>query len=349
MIRIASSIFVVLFALACSSPSTGEGEGEAAEGEGEGEGEEGEGEEGEGEEGEGEEGEGEPALLPDPTTVELNGRCPDATRVGQFTVEAQERFGVVQGSVNDGIVPTSVPDIVSDDGSCRLLRRRTLSCNPVCQAGQTCGDDGNCIPFPRQQSVGTVTIEGLVAAVSMEPRVPGNGYFAPSANNPPYVVDETVRLTAAGADGQTGFVLHGVGGEPLTEAPNWVLAAGQPFALTWPAPVGPINRSSVQVEMTIDQHGLSPLSLRCTFPDTGAATIASATIDQLINSGVTGFPNGKLTRLTADSVDGSDGCIELLVGSPIAPNVSVAGETPCNSTADCPDGQICDVPNQRCD
>ena len=43
------------------------------------------------------------------------------------------------------------------------------------------------------------------------------------------------------------------------------------------------------------------------------------------------------------------GCVELVVGSPLAANVSVSGFTPCNTTAECPSGQVCNVALQRCE
>jgi hypothetical protein len=347
-ILLLAQLTVLASVLACSPTSTtGGGEGE---GEGEGESAEGEGEsaEGEGEGAEGE-GEGEGAVLPDPATLELAGRCPLPERVGQFTVERQDRFGVVQGSISDGVVPTAVPDEVDSTNGCKLLRRRTLNCTPACVAGETCGDDGACIPFPRQLNAGTVTIEGLTSAVAMEPRAPSNGYFAPGVSNPPFTPDQTVRLTAAGSDVQAGFTMLGVGVEPLTEEASWLLVDGQALQLTWPAPTGPINRAHVEVEMTIDQHGLSPLLLRCKFDDTGSAEVPAEAISTLISSGVSGFPNGKITRQTVDSVDVAQGCVEFVVGSPVVAAVRVDGETPCNTNADCPAGQTCNVPLQRCE
>lgn len=89
------------------------------------------------------------------------GSCDFSDRVGRFTVEKQTDFGVVQGSVADGVVPSSVPEVVSESGGCRLLKRQNFACTPSCVGAETCGQDGVCIPYPRQVSVGTVTIAGL--------------------------------------------------------------------------------------------------------------------------------------------------------------------------------------------
>jgi hypothetical protein len=295
----------------------------------------------------------EPSEVEEPTAVEISfiaprGACDVAERVGGFSIEKQSDFGVVQGAVTDGVVPTAVPNVAFEDATCKLLERRTLACIPACIGAETCGEDGACIPYPRQINVGEVTISGLTRETKMSPLAPGNSYFAPGADNPPYEVDREIVLSAAGGGEHEAFQLFGIGSEPLAEAPSWVLEAGKDLSLEWAAPAS-AARATVLVELTIDQHGSSPLSLSCEFPDTGAATVPSAIIDQLIGSGVSGFPNGRITRRTADHVDLAVGCVDLVVGSPLAAKVSVAGSTPCNGSVECPDGQVCNVALELCE
>jgi hypothetical protein len=291
-----------------------------------------------------------PASLPPPPPAFTapRGGCDIATRVGGFSVEKQTDFGVVQGAVSDGVVPTAIPELVLDQDGCRLLERRNLVCIPACVGAQTCGEDGACIPYPRQVSVGDVQITGLTRETVMSPQDPGNGYYAPGATNPPYAVGSEVVLSAAGTESLATFHLFGVGSEPLQRPPSWVLESGADLALTWTAPTSGVE-TRVWIELTIDQHGTSPLSLACDLPDTGSATIPAAIIDQLINSGVTGFPNGRITRRTADHVDLDVGCVDLIVGSPLPASVAVAGYTPCNGAEDCPNDQTCNVPLERCE
>jgi hypothetical protein len=68
-----------------------------------------------------------------------------------------------------------------------------------------------------------------------------------------------------------------------------------------------------------------------------------------MDAGVSGFPNGKLTRRTADSALLEQGCVDLVVGSPRVADVSIAGYTPCNASAECPPGQSCNAALQRCE
>ena len=182
----------------------------------------------------------------------------------------------------------------------------------------------------------------------MSPLEPGNSYFSPGADNPPYAVGSEIVLEATGDGERAPFQLFGLGSEPFTQAPSWQLEAGRDLTVSWPAPTAAVA-ATVLIELTIDQHGASPLTLSCELPDTGSAVIPAAIVDRMIDSGVSGFPNGRLTRRTADHVDIDVGCVELVVGSPLAADITVSGFTPCNSSQDCPSGQVCNVALQRCE
>lgn len=279
---------------------------------------------------------------------ELRGACALAQRIGGFSVEAQADFGVVQGVVADAVLPTAVPRLASEAGACRLQERRTLACLPACGPNEACGESGTCIPYPRQVSIGVVEIVGLTRATSMSPLQPGNTYFSPGADNPPFASDARVVLSAQGGSGWAAFELLGYGSAPLVEAPSWQLARGMDLSLSWPAPSTPAP-THVLVELTIDQHGVSPFLLSCELEDTGSASVPASIIAQLIDAGVSGFPNGRIMRRTADHVLLEQGCVDLVVGSPRVANVTVAGYTPCNSSAECPSGQSCNTALQRCE
>jgi hypothetical protein len=278
----------------------------------------------------------------------LRGECAIADRVGRFTVESQSDFGVVQGAVFEGVVPTSIPRLVSEAGPCKLLERRNLVCTPACVGATTCGEDGACIPYPRQLGVGNVTFSGLTQVTNLSPQEPGNGYFAPGADNPPFTVGGEVTLKAQGQSGGMGFELKGFGSAPLGTKPSWLIDRGTGLNVVWPnADSG--AKTKVTVELTVDQHGISPLTLACEFEDTGAASIPATVIDRLLDSGVSGFPNGRIFRRTADRVELDLGCVDLLVGSPLPADVSVAGVVPCKKVGDCPPGQTCNLMQELCE
>jgi hypothetical protein len=278
----------------------------------------------------------------------FRGECDIGARVGRFSVEGQSDFGVVQGAVFEGVVPTAIPRLASEEGPCRLLERRNLVCTPACVGSTTCGEDGACIPYPRQISVGDVTISGLTKPTNLSPQDPGNGYFAPGADNPPFAVGSEVTLTAEGESGREGFELKGVGSASLGTKPSWLIERGKSLSVLW-QDGDPGARTRVTVELSVDQHGVSPLTLACELEDTGSASIPATMIDGLLDSGVSGFPNGRIFRRTADRVLLDLGCVDLLVGSPLAADVTVAGVVPCKKAADCPTGQTCNVMQERCE
>ncbi len=108
-------------------------------------------------------------------------------------------------------------------------------------------------------------------------------------------------------------------------------------------------RSHVYMLVNIDQHGASPLNLVCEVADTGSAVIPATVMDELLASGVSGFPNGQLIRRTVDSVPiGDVGCMELRIASPREPDVRVAGHTHCKSDLDCLTGQTCTLLIETC-
>ncbi|MEY2929868.1 MAG: hypothetical protein RL033_617, partial [Pseudomonadota bacterium] len=243
---------------------------------------------------------GEPPVLV--SFVPPRGGCEIERVVGRFSIEAQADFGVVQGTVAEGVVPNAVPRRVADGMGCQLLERRNLRCFPDCVGAETCGEVGSCIPYPRQLDVGTVGISGLNRAIALTPQQPGNVYFLPDADNPPYAAGSEIIVAAQGSAAHAPFALFGVGSEPLAGEQSWLLAAGQGLELSWPA-ASAAGATTISVELTLDQHGTSPWSLLCELPDTGSGTIPAALIDPLLGAGISGFPNGRIVRHTLDHVD----------------------------------------------
>jgi hypothetical protein len=284
-----------------------------------------------------------------PPSQELRGACDIAERVGRFSIEKQKDFGVVTGTIHDGVVPTSIPELIAEKDGCKVYKRRNLACSPACVGAETCGEEGSCIPYPLQVSVGTITVSGLTKPTVMEPQKPGAVYFAPGADNPPFELYSNIVLAAVGTDDRPAFELFGIGSEPLEEGPTWFLEQGEDLELVWPAPADDSVPTHISVDLTIDQHGNSPLSLSCVLDDTGTGTVPAELIDELINSGVTGFPNGRIARHTVDKLELDVGCVELVVGSGFSASVAVAGVTPCKTPADCPDGQTCNTTLERCE
>jgi hypothetical protein len=291
---------------------------------------------------------GEPTII-DPATVPLAGECPMADDYGGIAVLSDGKDGWVDGSVADGVVPTSVLETLSSEGDCKLLRRNNPFCDPGCTAGETCNFDGECVPYPANQDLGTVTLTGLVQPVVMEPVFPGYTYYDTKLPPEPFTSGTLVTLSAPDAPGGP-LVLHGVGVSALVPTDeSWIFESGNPLTVRWAPPTGDVVRSEVALSISIDQHGATPSVLRCTFADDGEATVGGAILEALVGAGVTGFPNGTLDRRTVDHgpIAGT-GCADFTVSSTRNVPVDVLGYTPCITSKDCPDGQTCDKEFQIC-
>ncbi len=294
---------------------------------------------------------GQETPLPPAEDLELDGECDLAVKYGSFAVEETVSYTTVQGQVADGVVPVTILRNVQEEGGCRLMKRENPFCDPPCGPGFTCDYDGECLPFPEPQDLGSAHVRGLVENVSMDPVQPGFNYFAVGLPRQSMRTGETVQLRTTGGVFD-GFELWGVGTAPfsLPEELLWTIAESTALELEWDAaPEG--SRSEMAFRLNIDQHGTSPATLMCAFPDTGSATVPGTMIDGLRGAGVTGWPTGSLIRRTVDSVTLSDGvgCVEFSVSAPRVVNVTVSGYIPCNAMNPCPDGLECNMAIELCE
>ena len=108
------------------------------------------------------------------------------------------------------------------------------------------------------------------------------------------------------------------------------------------------NRSHVSLRLSIDQHGTTPVSLVCEFEDDGEASVPADLIAELIQYGVTGFPNADLIRETADKADMGPGCVDFKLQSVATPVIRVEGFTFCTNNNMCPTGQTCNTLLEVC-
>ncbi len=279
--------------------------------------------------------------------VVLDGPCPAEELHGTFALEHQELFGVFEGSVADGVVPVTVLERVQEEGPCRLLRRNVPFCTPPCGPGFTCDHAGACVPFPESRDLGRVVLRGAGGPRVLTPVQPGSRYFDLDLPNPPFDPGAAILLDALDAPGAP-LLLEGWGvPELVVEDMVLVVEDGEPIALRWTPPPGePLAR--VRLELTIDQHGASPLRVVCEVDDVGEAEVPAALVEGLFAAGVSGFPNARLGRWTVDSAPVPGGCAELRVGSVRTPDVRVTGHTPCDEPEDCPEELTCDLPTNTC-
>lgn len=280
--------------------------------------------------------------------VSLDGLCPLVERNGGFVLQVYESYSIADGAMSDGVIPITVLTESTTIDDCTLWVKPDPFCNPPCENGDACDLTDTCIPYPETQDLGVVTMTGLATEVAMEPVSPGYSYFHTSLPHPAALPGSLVTLfTGEGA--YDPVKLHGFGVTDMFPGDEqWLLVDGQDLAVSWEAgPAG--TRAEVTLSLNIDQHGVTPTTLRCTFADDGAGTVPTALITSLIGSGVTGFPSGTLARRTADKVAIGDACMDFEVSSPRGVDVRVDGHVPCTSDRDCPKGQSCNLPIQTCE
>lgn len=271
--------------------------------------------------------------------------CARGTDVGGFTVELADDFTGVQGQVMTGVVPSNVlavqQAVTGADGDCVLVAAPELTCDPGCAVGETCGDDGTCIPYPTAVSVGDVMVRGMAVAFTMTPTAPIEYYTNPTTlPHPGFASGAGIALDAAGGDG-AAFTLRGWGVAPLVPATDVVTVEdGVPLALAWDAPAdaGPAR---VEITLNINGHGLVGSHVVCDVVDDGAFTVPDALVTALFADGVSGFPTMRMTRTTSDTAATAGGCIDLRVLSTRLLEVQIPGLVSCDDDTDCDAPQTC--------
>ena len=252
------------------------------------------------------------AIPADARTADLAGACPLADKVGTFDIAHRELYSAITGEVADGVIPLTVLQPAENEGGCQLYRKVNPFCDPPCTAGDVCNHDEICVTFPSKLSAGTVTITGLTGAVVMEPNETSHTYQTTDVDDPPFTAGTPILLAAAG-DVVEGFMLDGIGVEPLVVTDDtWTMVDGDPLVITWTAASGD---GTIQATFNVDQHGNSPVTMFCDFPDTGSATIPATLVEKLIDYGMSGAASGHIFRHTVDSITISEGCVELNVFS----------------------------------
>jgi hypothetical protein len=269
--------------------------------------------------------------------------CDQANRAGGFVVEMRSNAGStpftrVGGGVRNGINPADVWNELAKEGDCRLLVGRMLVCTTPCAVGKVCAGSNMCVDEPLLQDMGTLTITGLVAPVSV-PFAAAQGYdgsLPTGSAFPPAAAEVAIALKTAGGK-YPALSLAGRGVEPLQFAGTGIkVARNQPLAVTWTAPAK--NKSTrVHMKLDIAHHGGIAARVDCDMADTGSASIPATLITQLMDRGLAGFPTLALTRQTVDSATIAPGCVEFAVTSEEARDIEVEGVISCNTEeATCP-------------
>jgi hypothetical protein len=182
----------------------------------------------------------------------------------------------------------------------------------------------------------------------------GRQYYADlgKAVYPPFASGAVIQLSASGGS-LSAFTLAGRGITPLDfPAASLPVVRNQALTIHWTAPPS-AESTQIFVRLDISHHGGGTARVECNVPDNGTMTIPAGLITQLVDRGTAGFPTLSLTRQTVDSKLIGAGCVDMVVASPVAREVEVAGSMTCNCDADhmaecptddarpCPTGQTC--------
>lgn len=262
--------------------------------------------------------------------------CLPASYVGGFDVVLADGFTAVQGQVFDAVTPTRVVETLATSGECTWVRAPALICDPSCSGGQICGPSNTCMASPVAQDIGTITVDGLRAGVSMAPRAPAFFYsFTGTLPHPGFDAGAGIRLVAP------DLTLLGWGIEPLAVgATALTVQSGAAVPLTWTAPSqqGP---AKVEISLDVNGHGLVGSHVECVAEDTGSFTIPEPLVTNLLADGLSGFPTLTLRRTTTDSATTVNGCVELDVESAITLDVEIPGLQSCDGDEDCTAPETC--------
>ncbi len=278
------------------------------------------------------------------TLDDLNGACGYDDHVGTFELAQWDTpgdgFSSVTGNVSDGVIPTTILFNVASDGDCVLWQKVNPFCKQTCESDEACNHEGECIPYPINQDVGEVDIAGLTTSVTLSPDS-FNNYWDTSVEHPLYTPGEPITVAAEGA-----FELRGLGVDTLlVEDADWLVQTDQDMAVTWTPGSA---EARIVISFNIDQHGNSPVTMICETDDDGEASIPAELLEQLLAYGISGYASAWIRRRTADSVEVEWGCLDLLVYSHVAVDMTVEGHTPCSTDYDCPKGQHCEMKTQTC-
>lgn len=250
--------------------------------------------------------------------------CTDSARLGRFAVQIGASKSSVTGQVFSGALPPAVPQVVKSIKDCELLRAPDLSCSPPCAAGKVCGFSSTCEAAPAALDVGTVTVTGLKATVSMTAQAPKYLYADDGKLPHPGVAPGTAVSLKSTGGAFKALSLRGRGIEQLNvPSQNLELKKEVALSVTWDAPVQQEQAARIQLELHLDSQGKRPTWVRCIRRDTGSTTIPAMMINDLLAAAKSGSPILKISRRTADSANVIAGCVELLMVSEVEMVVKV--------------------------
>ncbi len=273
---------------------------------------------------------------PDGVTEGPMALCSPGVFLGGLRLDRDEYTGefFLKGPVLDQpYMADKIKESVGTEEGCTLWKGLNQNfCEEYCLTGEECWEDGLCHPAPKKISIGTVTLDGLKEPFSVSPNE-DNKYPAYFGKGLPYLVGAPIEMGASGGVFEA-FSLSGAGIEPMEIGDTeWVVEPDKPFTVTWEPSEGP---GMIYLELNVDQHGTTPVTLECVLEDTGTYTISAGFITEFIESGAGGAARGEIWRKTVDSIDIGPGCIQFEISSLMTVHPKCKN-CPCTTPPFCPE------------
>ncbi len=248
-----------------------------------------------------------------PLFTELSGWV----RISERMHEDQVVATMIQAEFWATPVP-STQVVVAAEGDCQVLdgaRTEPWLCDPPCDVGFICIDEV-CEPYPELAPTGTLTIEGLVEPVAIEPDETGRYaaiYDLPADSFDP---GEPIRVTSSGgATAALDLTAEGVADFQMSEWSH-VLVPGEDYELLWEPATGDDAGGTVRVQLDTGWHGSASLTtILCETDDDGELVIPGSLTELFVIPSCGECEFSTIGRLTRDWIDTGDGFIELRVAS----------------------------------
>ncbi len=253
----------------------------------------------------------------------------------------------VLGLVYDGAPPPPKAwKAIDEAGDCQLYERAYPFCDPDCKSGEKCVAGDQCQRVPSPLDVGIVTLEGIAdESIAMTALAPSNTYQLPAdamPNYPPFDAKTQVVLSAEG--GAAGaFAIQAQGIDPLErEASAVSFDPDADAVIDWTPGADP--SATVELVFDISHHGGQNGELICEASDTGEFTVPRKLVAGLIELGVAGFPEVRITRKSVGVASDVKGELRLQLESSRVVYLDIPGLSSCSepgAQAECKDDEQC--------
>lgn len=260
----------------------------------------------------------------------------------------------ILGRVLDGVNPSNVIwEVAATEGDCVLLTPRIPFCDPKCSSSEACVEDDECQPYPTGIDIGTVTVEGIKTTAgetdfTMDPVA---GYYQPAADidlaYPPFAEGDAIVFSASGNEEVVPFTMTAQGIVPfeiITE--SITLEDGKSVEIEW-VPGGLPDLAVINLSVNISYHAGTKGTISCETPDSGAIELPSTMVDALKDLGLSGWPMIVFSRTITGTTE-PELPVDLIIESSMTQNVNIPGLISCNTDADCPEDQTCQL-DFRCE